>query len=206
LTADALLIDFGGVLTTSVFDAFGAFCVAEGIERDRIADLVRTDPVAQRLLVDVETGALPEDGFERGLAPLLGAGVAPEGLIARMTETLAPDQPMLDAMRDLRAGGVPTVLVSNSLGMAAYDGYDVDELFTHVVLSASVGVRKPSRRIYHYALELAGASPEQAVFVDDLAQNVVAAERLGLRGIRHTDAAVTIPLLADAFDVELEHP
>ena len=206
LTADTLLIDFGGVLTTNVFESFGEFCVAEGLDRQRFADLVRGDPAAQRLLVDVETGVLAENDFERALAPLLGEFVSGERLIDRLTAALRPDQPMLDAMRDLRAGGVTTVLVSNSLGMGAYDGYALERLFTHIVLSAAVGLRKPSRRIYHHALELAAATPERAVFVDDLAQNVVAAERLGLRGILHTEAATTIPLLAEAFAVELEVP
>jgi putative hydrolase of the HAD superfamily len=199
----ALLIDFGGVLTSGVFASFTAACEADGLHPDRFVDVLRNDPEAGPLFVAVERGDLPEDEFERAFAPRLGDGVAAEGLLRRLTAALRPDEAMLAGVAALRAAGITTVLLSNSFGMHAYDDYDLDGLFDHVVLSGKEGVRKPSGVIYRIALERAGVQPDAAVFVDDLEQNIVASERAGIRGIRHEHAADTLAALEDAFGVPL---
>ena len=205
-TRRALLVDFGGVLTTDVLAVFNDFCRAEGLAEDRFVDLLRADAEAQRLLVAVETGALDEAAFERAFAPLLGEHVVADRLLRRLTATLEPDPPMIGAVAELRDAGVTCVLLSNSLGMHAYEGLDVERLFDHVVISGEVGMRKPSRAIYEHALELAGAPAAEAAFVDDFEHNVVAARRLGLEAVLHTDARTTIPALAELFAVDLAVP
>ncbi|MDO9410832.1 HAD family phosphatase [Patulibacter sp.] len=199
----ALLIDFGGVLTSGVFASFSAACVAEGLEPDRFLQAIRGTPEAGGLFTAVERGELADDEFERAFAPMLGPDVRPEGLLRRLTAALRPDEPMLAAVRDLRAAGVTTLLLSNSFGMHAYDDYDLPGLFDHVVLSGDVGVRKPSGAIYRLALERAAVTADRAVFVDDLEQNVVAAGRAGIHGVLHVEAATTIPALEAAFGVPL---
>jgi epoxide hydrolase-like predicted phosphatase len=201
--ADVLLIDFGGVLTSNPFVGFESFCVAEGLAPTRFLDVLRDDPEAGRLLVAFEEGRVSETDFDRGMAPLLGPGVAHRGLTQRLTGQLVRDEAMLDAVAALRAAGVTTVLVSNSLGYHAYEGYDLDALFDHVVISGKVRKRKPSRRIYRYALELAGKTPERSVFVDDFQHNIDAAERIGIESILHSRAVETIPRLEAAFGVEI---
>jgi len=198
-----LLIDFGGVLTSNVHVSFGQHCAALGLEADRFSTLVRDDPAAGRLLVDVETGRIPLDAFERGLAPLLGPEVSADGLVAGLTAALQPDVAMVDAVRALRAGGVTTVLLSNSLGMDAYAGLDMHGLFDHVVISADVGLRKPSRAIYRHALEVAGTAPEDALFVDDLPANCSGAERVGIVAIHHEATPATVAALQVHFDTQL---
>ncbi len=200
---DGLFVDFGGVLTSSVFDAFGDYCESEGLPRDAFARLLRTDPAAARLLRDVETGHLSEADFERRFAPMLAAGtgvaIESEGLIPRLTRTLRADEPMLDVLERIHDTGVTTAIVSNSFGNGAYDGYDLERRADHVVLSGAVGIRKPSRRIYALAAERAGVDPARCVFVDDLEQNVTGAERVGMTGVHHTDAAITVPRLEELF-------
>ena len=58
-----------------------------------------------------------------------------------------------------------------------------DDAFDHMVISAEVGVMKPEAKIYKIALEQAGVSPDEAVFVDDFIQNIEGCEELGMRGI-----------------------
>jgi putative hydrolase of the HAD superfamily len=198
---DALLVDFGGVLTTNVFDAFAACCASEGLAPDAFASLLRRDPEAAGLLRDVETGTLSEADFEARFAPMLGAGIEPAGLIGRLSASLRPDRPMLDALGRVHHAGHATAIVSNSFGHGAYDGYDLERRVDHVVLSGAVGVRKPSRRIYLLAAELAGVDPARCVFVDDLAQNISGAERVGMRGVHHTDSAATIAELEALFEL-----
>jgi putative hydrolase of the HAD superfamily len=205
---EALLIDFGGVLTTSVFDSFAAFCRAEGLPEDALRDSFARDEVAARLLVDAEEGRLSDEEFGRRLAARLCAGtdieLDPEGLLERMNAGLRPEPAMVHATAAIRASGVTSVLVSNSLGRSTYAWCDLDELFDHVVISAEVGVRKPSRRIFRLAAERAGVPPERCVTVDDLEQNLVGARRVGMRTILHTDPATTLAELEQVFGIALE--
>jgi putative hydrolase of the HAD superfamily len=205
---EALLIDFGGVLTTSVFDSFAAFCRAEGLPEDALRDSFARDEVAARLLVDAEEGRLSDEEFGRRLAARLCAGtdieLDPEGLLERMNAGLRPEPAMVHATAAIRASGVTSVLVSNSLGRSTYAWCDFDELFDHVVISAEVGVRKPSRRIFRLAAERAAVPPERCVTVDDLEQNLVGARRVGMRTILHTDPATTLAELEQVFGIALE--
>lgn len=200
---DALLIDFGGVLTSSAFRSFEAFCVGEGLAPGAFADALRSEPRAARLLRDVEIGALREEEFERRFARLLGVrggcAIDPVGLIARLTAGLAPDEAMLDALERVRGAGHATAVVSNSFGPEAYEGYDLDRRVDAVILSAAVGVRKPSRRIYHMAAERLGVAPERCVFVDDLEQNIAGAERTGMTGIHHVSTEQTVAAVEELF-------
>ncbi|MGB0121364.1 MAG: HAD family phosphatase [Solirubrobacterales bacterium] len=203
--AQALLVDFGGVLTTSVFDSFRAYAGGAGPDPNLIEKLFREDKVAQDALVAHETGKQSIEAFEEVFAGQLRAnGVDAEatGLVAAMTANLHPDMPMIGAVKRAGENGIPTVLVSNSLGYEAYEGYDLEELLDHVILSGHVGVRKPSRRIYEMGAEAAGIEPEDCVMIDDLAQNVSGAGRLGMQGIVHADAALTLPVLEQMFEVD----
>jgi putative hydrolase of the HAD superfamily len=210
VTPEALLIDFGGVLTTNVFDSFAAFCRAEGLPPDAVRNAFATDEVAARLLVDAEEGQLSDEEFGRRLAPRLCAGtdvrLDPERLLERLNAGLRPEPQMVRATAMIRGSGFRTVLVSNSLGRATYAWCDFDELFDHVVVSGELGVRKPSRRIFRVAAERAGVAPERCVMVDDLEQNLVGARRVGMQTILHRDVATTLAELERVFGVRLRAP
>jgi putative hydrolase of the HAD superfamily len=207
LAPEALLMDFGGVLTTSVFESFAAFCRTEGLSDDAVRDSFARDEVAARLLVDAEEGRLGDEEFGRRFAARLSARTGrkldPVDLLSRMNAGLRPEPALVGATAAIRASGATTVLVSNALGRGVYDWCDFDELFDHVVISAEVGVRKPSRRIFRIAAERAGVPPERCVMVDDLEQNLVGARRLGMRTILHSDAATTVMALEETFGVAL---
>ena len=116
----ALLIDWGGVLTTSMLDSFGAFERREGVD---VRAAFRGDEAARRALIDLETGAIDIGAFEQRLGRALG--VDPHDLANRLTQDVRPDQEMLDAVRGFHDQGIPTALVSNSW---REDDYDVDDL------------------------------------------------------------------------------
>jgi epoxide hydrolase-like predicted phosphatase len=193
----ALLIDFGGVLTTDPFASFNDFCATAGLPPDSVTRCLREDPEALALLIDFETGKLDEAGFESGFARCLG--VAPERLVDRLMGGLRPKPEMLAAVARLRAAGAVTVLLSNSIGMRAYEGYGLDDLFDHQVVSEAVGMRKPSAEMFALGAERAGVAPEACVFVDDLEHNVRAARALGMAAIHHREPAETIRRLDEAF-------
>lgn len=183
----ALLIDWGGVLTTSTLDSFDAFERREGAD---VRTAFREDPAARRALVELETGTIDIATFERRLGQALG--VDPTDLANRLTREVRPDQEMLDAVRGFHDRGVPTALVSNSW---REEDYDVDDLFDVIVLSGALGIRKPDPRIYQHAADRLAVPTSRCVFVDDLGGNLKPAKALGMTTIRHTGASSTISQL-----------
>jgi epoxide hydrolase-like predicted phosphatase len=197
-----VLLDFGGVLTTSVWDSFAAFCRAEGLDPDAIKNLFRTDPEALADLRGLETGKLTESEFEATFGKRLGLR-DPEGLIDSMFTGMKPFEPMMDAVRQIRASGLLTGLVSNSWSTAHYDRDLLAELFDAVVISAEVGLHKPQPEIYLLAAERLGVEPAECLFVDDLRENCEGAEAVGMTAIRHRNAAETIARLAELTGIAL---
>lgn len=195
-----LLVDYGGVLTTNLFESFGAFCRTEGLEPDVIAREFAGNREAREMLIELECGRLPELEFEAQLAGLLG--VAPEGLIDRMFEGSGPDRAMLDAVRAAREAGVRTGLISNSWVDRHYEK-EMLELFDGVVISAREGIRKPAPRMYELGAERIGVAPERCVYVDDLPFNLTPASELGMATIHHVEPARTISELERLLGVPL---
>ena len=197
-----LLVDFGGVLTTSVFASFQAFCAAEGLSTDTIRDAFLADPSSQELLFDLELGQLSEEEFEPRFAALLGVADH-AGLIDRLFAGMRPDEDMLAAVRAAKAAGVRTGMVSNSWGRGRYDRDALPDLFHAWVISGEEGMRKPDPRIYALGAERAGVAPEDAVFVDDLAGNLKPARELGMATVHHVSAEQTVPQLEELLGVAL---
>ena len=196
-----LLVDWGGVMTTDVFTSFAAFCVREGLAEDAVKQLFRSDLTARGLLAGLETGAVTEDEFERGIAALLDVPAA--GLIGRMMRDTRLEPRMVEAVVTARATGILTGLVSNSWGSGGYPREKFAELFVGVVISGEAKVRKPSREIYELGAQAIGLSPDQCVFVDDLRGNLKPAQELGMAVVHHTSVDETLERLSDLLAVDL---
>jgi putative hydrolase of the HAD superfamily len=197
-----LLVDYGGVLTTNVFDSFRDFSVAEGLEPDAIMRLLREHPRAIVLVRGLETGELTEDDFGEQFGDLLGIDER-AGMVDRMFGGLRPDEEMLEAVSRARAAGIRTGLVSNSMGAGRYDRSTFEELFDGVVISGEVGMHKPQPEIFLLGAERAGVDPGDCVFVDDLRQNCEGAEAVGMTAILHRGAERTLPELERLLEVTL---
>jgi putative hydrolase of the HAD superfamily len=189
-----LLVDFGGVLTTNVFESFRAFCVDEGLDPDAVKRLFRGNPEALRLVRRIETGALSGDEFGERFGELLGIERR-AGLLERMFGHVRPEQEMLEAVRRARAQRVRTGLISNSMGVHHYDRSAFPELFDGVVISGDEGIHKPQPEIFRLGAERVGLPPEECVFVDDLRENCEGAEAVGMTAVLHRGAASTVPRL-----------
>lgn len=200
-----LLVDWGGVMTTNLFLSFQAFCEAEGLDPQALAQAFRGNEEAGTLLVDFEEGRLEESHFERQLGALLGVASA-EGLIDRLFSGAQADEPMVQALRRARAAGISTGLISNSWGTSRYPRALLAELFDGVVISGEVGIRKPTPRIYELGAEAIGLEPSQCVFVDDLPFNLAPAQELGMTVVHHVGADTTLPELERLLGVGLQEP
>ena len=196
-----LIVDFGGVLTTSIWPAFGSFCERRGLAAETVRDLFRGDPDALRLLRGLETGELDEAAFEPQFAELLGLGSS-EGLIDDLFADLRPDARMIDAVKAAKRAGRLTGLISNSWGLGIYERAPVD-IFDATVISGDVGLHKPQPEIYELACKRLGVQASDCVFVDDLRENIEGAEAVGMTGVLHRDAAETIPRLETLLGVGL---
>jgi putative hydrolase of the HAD superfamily len=198
----AVFFDFGGVLTTSVWDSFAAFLRSEGLEPDKIKNLFRHDPEALADLRGLETGELTEGEFEKKFGQRLGLE-DPEGLIDSMFAGMQPDEPMVAAVKDIRAAGTLTGLISNSWSTSHYDRDLLRELFDVAVISAEVHMHKPQPEIYRLAAERIGVQPGECIFVDDLRENCEGAEAVGMTAVRHRSAGETIGLLQELTGISL---
>jgi putative hydrolase of the HAD superfamily len=231
----ALLVDYGGVLTTPIGVSFARFCVETGVSPERFKAVLAGAyadhsligspgvsggdepdglPAAWHtgdLVADAETGRITQEEFERRLAAALSDGLAeplePVDLGLRLFASLQPDHAMRSAVAAAHARGFRTVMVSNTWGAIRSEQVQlIDELFDDVVRSDEVGVRKPDPEIYLLAAARAAAAPEACVFVDDIPVNVEGARAVGMAGVLHRDAAITIPRLQDLLGVGLTLP
>jgi putative hydrolase of the HAD superfamily len=195
-------MDFGGVLTTNVFESFRAFCEAEGLEPDAVKKVFRERGEGLDLLRQLERGELEVDEFSERFAPLLGVRQA-EGMVERLFAGIKPDEPMIGAVRRVRASGIPTGLISNSWGGTTYDLPLIEELFDAAVISGEVGLHKPEPEIFRMGAERIGVPPEECLFVDDLEENCVGAEAVGMTAILHRGAEKTLPAMEELLGVEV---
>jgi epoxide hydrolase-like predicted phosphatase len=198
----AVFFDFGGVLTTSVWDSFADFCRGEGLDPHTVKNLFRSDPEALRDLRKLETGEITENEFEQVFGRRLGLE-DPGDLIDSMFAGMRPDEPMVAAVRELRASRLLTGLISNSWSTAHYDRQLLAELFDTAVISAEVHLHKPEPEIYRLAAERLEVAPEACIFVDDLRENCEGAEAVGMTAVRHRSASETIARITELTGVRL---
>jgi putative hydrolase of the HAD superfamily len=197
-----LLTDFGGVLTTNVFDSFKAFCTTEGLPPDTVKRTFRENPDALAELRALERGDLTVEEFEPRFAPHLGI-TETNGLVERLFAGVGPDEPMIEAVRRAHDAGIRTGVISNSWGGTSYDVADWRALFDAIVISGEVGLHKPGPEIFELALSEIGLPASECVFIDDLKENIAGAEAVGITGILHRGAASTLPELERLFGIDL---
>lgn len=200
---DAVLFDYGGVLTGPVGDSIRDWHTADGIDpasftrtlKQWLSRTVNWETPIHRL----ETGALSIEEFEKVFASELSTvdGRAPEaaGILGRMFAGMQPDPEMFELVEELRDCGIKVGLLSNSWGNT-YPRARIDALFDPVVISGEVGLRKPHAAIYQHALERLGLPAGRVLFVDDAEPNIIGAQALGLRALLHNSPRCTRAALA----------
>jgi len=186
----ALLVDWGGVLTTNLFVSFGEFCTDAGLAPEALVEAFRDNAAFRDVLIAFEEGKIEEPVFEERFGGLLG--VDHTDLIDRLFARVGPDMAMLAAVRSAREAGIRTGLISNSWGTRRYDRTMLEELFDGVVISGEEGIRKPAPEMYVLGAERAGVAPEACVYVDDLPFNLPPAAELGMATVHHVDTPATI--------------
>lgn len=200
---DAVLFDYGGVLTGPVKHAIADWLVADAIAPESFSRTLRAwlsrDAANGTPIHRLETGELPVEEFETLLAAELrttdGRPVTPSGILGRLFAAMRPDPAMFALAGELRRHGVRVGLLSNSWGNT-YLRRRIDALFDPVVISGEVGLRKPHAALYELALSQLGVPADRVLFIDDAEPNVLGARSVGLHALLHVDARSTRSALA----------
>jgi putative hydrolase of the HAD superfamily len=190
---DAIISDFGGVLTSPLMESFVGLMDASGVSLESLGKAMGA--IAERQgsnpLFELETGRMTEAAFfgaiEDELSAASGGEVELGGFGERYFQQLQPNEPMIDYMRELRGRGYKMAICTNNI--REWEAHwramlPVHEIFDVVVDSAFVGSRKPEPRIYEITLERLGAVPETTLFIDDVEVNCDGARKLGIGAIR----------------------
>jgi epoxide hydrolase-like predicted phosphatase len=205
----ALVVDYGGVLTSSLRGSLSTWMEADRIDPVRYRTVMRewlSDDADGNIAHDLERGTLSGPEFERKFAELLARedGSIPDadGLLRRMFSGFQTEQDMVGVVRRARRGGLKTALLSNSWGNT-YDQDTLTDLFDVSVISGEVGMRKPEPEIYRLTAQRLGVPTNECVFVDDLTPNVRGAVAVGMVGVHHVDTETTLTELEALFDIPL---
>jgi putative hydrolase of the HAD superfamily len=207
---EAVIWDFGGVLTTSPFEAFARFESERGLPADIIRRTNAQNPL-ENAWAKFERAELDIESFDRLFAAeslALGAEVRGREVLPLLSGELRPE--MVEALRrvgaTLKTGCITNNLPANSVGSAAGRSLYVAEvmaLFDHVIESAKIGLRKPDPRIYRMMLEALEVDPKRCVYLDDLGVNLKPARDMGMTTIKVLDAPQAIAELEAATGLSL---
>lgn len=201
----AVLWDFGGVLSTSPFEAFARFERERGLPEGFIRRVNATNPDTNAW-ARFERSELDLDGFAVAFAEeseALGHRIDGREVLALLAGDLRPH--VVEAVRRCRAAGLLTALLTNNVG--AMDGWQgtlaLGELFDVVVESSKVGVRKPDPAAYELVLDELGVPAAEVVFLDDLGINLKPARAMGMTTIKVVDPDEALAELERLLGIEL---
>src|ERR1700754_1655903 len=196
---EAVIWDFGGVLTTSPFEAFARFEQERGFPLDIIRRTNAANHLEnawarfERAEVDVETF----DKLFAAESRALGAEVRGRDVLPLLQGDLRPE--MVEALKRVKAtcktGCITNNLPANAMGSTSGRTLYVAEvmvLFDHVIESAKIGLRKPDPRIYQMMIEALAVDPRHCVYLDDLGVNLKPARDMGMKTIKVVDAMQAI--------------
>jgi putative hydrolase of the HAD superfamily len=193
---EAIVCDFGGVLTTPLLSSFMAVQDEIGITPEDLGKAMRavTEEDGGNPLYALERGEMSEADFlERlndGLEPLLGHRPELHRFREVYFEALHPNRQMIALMAELKAAGLRMAMLTNNVREwepVWRPMLPVDEIFETVVDSGFVGCRKPEPRIYEMTLERLGLPAEVCLFVDDLLPNIEGARKAGMSAVHFRD-------------------
>jgi putative hydrolase of the HAD superfamily len=159
------------------------WALASGADLDHVLAVFRNDTHYQRM----ERGEISIQDYHAIIAPRLERPLSFDDFVAGWNSIFFGAMPGIEALLKRLAGRVRLIALSNTneIHTATWRSLYPDLLshFERVFLSHEMGTRKPEPRCYQEVIDYLGLPPQQIAFIDDRAANVVAAERMGMRGI-----------------------
>ncbi len=192
----AVIWDFGGVLTTSPFEAFNRYEAENGLPANFIRSVNAVNPLTNAWAL-LERSLIGPDDFDlqfRAESGALGHEVSGRDVLALLSGRLRPR--VVQALKVCKAHGLVGCITNNApVGKGAGMAQDPDRadevstvlaLFDHVIESSKLGIRKPDPRIYRLMCETLGVDPAACVYLDDLGINLRPARDMGMTTIKVT--------------------
>ena len=207
---EAVIWDFGGVLTTSPFEAFARFEQERGFP----VDIIRRTNAANHLenaWAKFERAEIDVEAFDQLFADesrAFGAEVRGREVLPLLQGDLRPE--MVEALKRIKAqcktGCITNNLPANAIGSTSGRSLYVAEvmtLFDHIIESAKIGLRKPDPRIYRMMIEALKVDPAKCVYLDDLGVNLKPAREMGMTTIKVVSAPQALAELEAATGMKL---
>ena len=213
---DTVIFDFGGVITSSPFEAFNRMERERGLPHDRIRRINATDPDtnAWARFERAEIGAAGFDEDFAAEARALGHELRGEDVLALLSGDIRPR--MVHALDWLKREGYRIGCITNNVPAGEGAGMsrtadkaravaEVLARFDHVIESSKVGIRKPDPRIYAMMCETLNKRPDQCVYLDDLGINCKPAAAMGMIAIKVNGEGQALDDLCAALEIEPGH-
>ncbi|MCG8490365.1 MAG: HAD-IA family hydrolase [Sneathiellales bacterium] len=207
----AVLWDFGGVLTSSPFEAFTRFEKEKGLPENFLRTVNSTNPDTNAW-AKFERSAVTSEEFNNLFleeSTALGHPVTGNEVIALLAGDVRPR--MVEALKTIRKNRKCFCLTNNvpagkGPGMSRTKEAQaaVMEVMTHfdqVIESSKIGMRKPEPKIYEYACEQMEVSPENVLYLDDLGINLKPAAAMGMKTIKVLNEEQALKELGDALEL-----
>ena len=210
---EAVIFDFGGVITSSPFEAFARFEEERGLPDGTIRGLNATNP-DDNAWAKFERAEIGPEAFDRLFsdeAKAAGFAIAGHDVLALLSGAIRPR--MVAALDMLVANGYRIACITNNVpsgkgaGMAgtrekAAAMAEVLARFEHVIESSKAGIRKPDPRIYEMMCKALCVAPDKCIYLDDLGVNCKPAAALGMVAIKVTSEAQALFDLGVLLEVE----
>ena len=214
MAIEAVIWDFGGVFTSSPFEAFGRYEAEKGLPKDLIRKVNSTNPDTNAWAL-FERNEIDAKGFDElflAESTALGHPVPGADVLPLLSGHLRPQ--MVAALKACKAH-FKVGCITNNMVTHHSPGADAPQraagamgqvmpLFDHIIESSKAGVRKPDPKIYLMMCEALGVTPQACVYLDDLGINCKPAAALGMRAIKVVDVGQTLAELAAATGLSFE--
>ena len=207
----AVIWDFGGVFTSSPFEAFARYERERGLPENLIRQINSANPL-ENAWAKFERSELDLDQFDVEFAKeanALGHHVPGKDIIALLSGDFRPD--VIEALRRIKAAGYKTGCITNNVpanmsgskeGRTLY-AREIMEMFDHLIESSKIGIRKPNPRIYEMMCETLTVEPAACIYLDDLGMNLKPAKAMGMATIKVESGPQAIAELEKLLDMKL---
>jgi putative hydrolase of the HAD superfamily len=213
MTRDTVIFDFGGVITSSPFEAFNRMEAERGLPHNLVRRINSANPDsnAWALFERAEIDATRFDALFAQEAQALGHELPGRDVLALLSGDIRAD--MVAALDWLKANGYRIGCITNNVpaghgAQMASTAKKAEAIaailarFDHVVESSKVGIRKPDPAIYRLACDALGVSPDRCVYLDDLGINCKPAAALGMAAIKVSGSEQALADLETALGLE----
>ncbi|MEL6828998.1 MAG: HAD-IA family hydrolase [Pseudomonadota bacterium] len=191
---EAVIWDFGGVITSSPFEAFRRYEAERGLPEDFIrgVNARNGDTNAWAKLERSEVNADEFDALFREESTALGHDVPGRDILGLLSGSIRPA--VVEALKVCKSKTKVGCITNNApIGKGASMTEDSDranearqvfDLFDHVIESSKLGIRKPDPKIYALMCEALEVDPKHCVYLDDLGINLKPARAMGMATIK----------------------